>query len=413
MAGGDIIELLDRDQELIDSYESKNSVRLFVLLSVYRPWLIQGVTSRLVETYNTSRQSAYHKWVTEKLFDFLPVSDQCSLIFERFNDVDYDTEDIDPKIHLRYGLIQFLRLFDLLKKIPSYQFTSSVSRNVLNCESNLGTNFLASFTCFVFQQPNTAFFLPDYVNYFGFVLGVCLALDIISLTGGIHIVIPSSTPLEAHIFSNLSKAWRHVMDQNEETLEEFNGYHNNNYLDVIASWNGYEFTYVRQNFPENQIELVDYSDYTPVFQRGVENIELYSMFFDKACEASSNKLDALKRVVSSYASVMSLIIPTELSETRNGICQWLKEEQQSMSRVCTNAIEPFTQLDVKDIPLLFLWRHKTPSGHIQCYDLLSLRDYLQTNDTNPFTREIFRQDEIKKINDQYTFVIALMRTVLT
>lgn len=431
-----LLRKLDQNEELRNLYPRIDDVQLVVstysqnrlilsYVDTYEEYLVE-LFSILLETYSTSAQTAYHKWFTECLFRVLPGEDQCSTLFVTLTEQvtrGSSWSDPDPRIQLRHGLIQFLRYTDLFVLINRENFNREVSHIVLDCNL-LNPNFLGSIRCntlYTLWSPR----LHNYQSYMAFVFGVCVKINILSYDGyTFSLSTRRASRSIAEMNERLQKVVQHIafgtwLEYNEEVRTLFQDRDVTD--DIINAYDGHQFRENNlrlhgigdrvQDESYDDIELVDYDLYTAPVQRGVSSITLYESFFEQACSAPSDRLQALRRIVSSYANAMSLSIPSYILETKDGICQWLHEEQLSRTRECVNQIEPFTQENVSEIPLLFLWKHRTRDKHVQCYDLLSLRDYIMSNPTNPLTRDMFEADEIEKIDHQFQFVIALMRVI--
>lgn len=373
-------------------------------------------------TYGTNAQSAYHKWFTECLFRLLDGKWQCYVVFSNLAHSD-NSNNPDPRIQLRHGLIEFLRYADLFVLIDSFNYDIDLDCDLTN------PNVLGSIICNDLHLDNDLY-VDTYNSYLAFVLALCVKINILSISydGSVFTlntrrasrnVAAMNERLRKVVQHIYSPQWEHYESQMSSRM-----HYRDHVTDIINAYDGHQFRrrvnneehddddeYDNEEETMRDIELVDYSVYTAPVQRGVTSIELYETFFEQACSASSAQLQALRRIVSSYASAMSLSVTDSILSTQDGICKWLQEEQRLRTRECVNQTEPFTQANVSDIPLLFLWKHRTKDDYVQCYDLLSLRDYVKANPVNPLTRDRFEADEITKIDNQYQLVTGLMQVV--
>ena len=426
-------QIVGQSTGLYTLYQNRDATQLRQTLARYSLSL-----QDFIETFGTRHQNAFHKWITRELFYQCSASEQCSTVFKQLTTFDpRHRRNPDPRIHLRYALTQFLKLTTLIEMIVADAFTGTVSDDVLGCNLQ-NPNFLGSLVCNgLYNWLNVR--NMDYRTFLQFVLAICVKIDIVSLEEEVFRVNNTGGRISRSqmvVFENLTEVESYVQSSFDVRSIEFQRAlvifrsllsSELDYVTYIsAAWNGRSFnelymipddnlaeTMSTNNDLPNEIQLVDYSDYTPPVQRGASNMELYNTFFERACVATPDQLNALRRIVASFGAAMTLRVPQEILETRDGICQWLKEEQESTTQECTNTIEPFTQADVSEIPLLFLWKHRTSSNHVQCYDLLYLRDHIQISRTNPLTREPLNDQEINRINAQYAFITGLMQVVLS
>lgn len=171
--------------------------------------------------------------------------------------------------------------------------------------------------------------------------------------------------------------------------------------------------------PTNEIELVDNDVYMPPLPaQGPLLSETYHEFFDQACAATENpiKLAQMKKIIISAYSVFDFSLE-EMSAIYSGskeiICGWLKEKQVAYTLDCSNPSEVFSLENMESVPLLFVYKHKTSNGTIQCFDIAHLHHYVSTETRNPFNREKFSLEDLQKIRSHYDFIYQIMRVNLS
>lgn len=172
---------------------------------------------------------------------------------------------------------------------------------------------------------------------------------------------------------------------------------------------------------ENQVIYHEYNDITPaLIQHRLNPESTYHSFFQTFCEIGMEgrdreKIELVRRVLleAGDTAVLQLHLTTQdQSIIRNGsyrqLCTWMLAKQKERCQPCHSDksvdIEPFTQLPVTKIPLLFLYIHQNR----YCFDIVNLYHYLQISQVNPFNRDVFSNIEIDKIRQSYNLISELI-----
>lgn len=95
------------------------------------------------------------------------------------------------------------------------------------------------------------------------------------------------------------------------------------------------------------------------------------------------------------------------------LCRLLMRKQTEQMTHCTrNAVEPFTQEPVQNIPLIFLWNH-----HGYCFDIMQLQRWIQNyprgRPSNPMNRIPFTDEEIEQIKRRSLYLTTLLDQVFS
>lgn len=175
-----------------------------------------------------------------------------------------------------------------------------------------------------------------------------------------------------------------------------------------------------------EIQLADYRDYTPPM-RYIGPLcasEALHGFFDAFCKhalsASPAQMLRFKQVMVHSSDILKFT-QEDLKIIREGteldLCKWMTQKQRQRCEPCQVdghlGVEIFTQEDVGNIPLLFLY--VTSDNH--CFNIVYLAQFLFENQlqvrtpVNPLTRLPFSIDEQEKILAKYRAIEKVMKIV--
>lgn len=369
---------------------------------------------------NRRVQTPLSWWLLTQTFKTYP-SIQLGVAFSNLINFGSINHDSSQRVQIKHMLTNY-PWYDLLLQIPRDAFDLDVSGSVLDCDRP-NENFLASISCTGLWQD---FLQPiPYPETYRELLAAVFALGV-----NLNILNPD---LSLHLTDN-QRASRSLTEQSSRIRQiaehaQLNIAQINEYATGLASdwtneverhWqSGHVRRYGFQDSrgrsmtpPPRHIEYVNYGEYTPYIHEGRLDAEVYRSFFDLACH-DDTRLDALRGILRRYAEESSVEIPQGILEGwRQGICNWLRSEQNRRSEDCSNRRDPTTLVDIEDIPLLFLWKIPTETGSTHCFDLIALFRHLRNDNRNPLTRERFSEETVDAIRRRYQFIYELMRAVL-
>lgn len=366
--------------------------------------------------FNRRNSSDLSWWLLRQVFNTYPTIQLGTVFSELINGNVADT--ISQQSQVRNMLVDF-RWFGLFLQIPRERFDQDIEDVVLDCD-RANRNFLGSIECTgIWQRYLQPIPYPEtYRELISAILALGVNLEVLNP----DLSFSQRTSRSASETSGLLQSVSQHIGLDLEQINQWATSLSPNWTQQVeAHWRstgvrqrGFQDAQGRESIspPPRQIQYVDFDEYTPHVAEGPLSADIYSSFFDMACR-DDTRLDALRDILTRYATQSSIAIPPDvLSGWRQGICDWLTSEQHRRSEDCSNRVDPFTRTDIEDIPLLFLWKVRTQTNHVHCFDLISLHRHLQVNNRNPLTQEAFTNEDITAVNQRYQFIYELMRAVL-
>ena len=378
----------------------------------------------LTDAISRRHQTPFTSWIARQIFALLTPDLQCEMAFLEF--IQRTTGHVaDQTIQFRHMVTDF-RWYDLFLSIAPEAFSLNISPSVLDCD-RASLNFLNSISCTGLWQGALDDVIPyprTYADLLMSIFALCVNLNILNPDLSIRVadnVRTNRTLTERSMqiqrlvdHANIDR--QQILDNAQFLPADWAQAVRSRWRSTRGRFHGFQDSRGRTAFPQEQrrpeIQYVDYNEYTPHVNQGPLGATLYTDFFEVACN-DDGRLDALRDVLIRYATRTNIRIPQSiLTGWRQGICAWLLAEQVRRSEECSNRRDPFTLTDVEDIPLLFLWKVPTASGHVHCFDLIALFRHLQASSRNPLTQTDFHPQVIAAVRERYMFIYELMHAVL-
>lgn len=367
--------------------------------------------------FNRQNSTDFSWWLLASVFNTYPNIQLGTVFGELINGNVLDT--LDQRVQLRNMIINY-QWFRLFLQIPREEFDQDISDVVLDCDRS-NRNFLASIECTgIWQHCLQPIPYPEtYRDLITAILTLCVNLEVLNPDLSLRLDdqrTSRSTSTQSELLQSVSQHLGLDLDEINRCVSSLSPDWTQQ---VEAHWRstgvrrrGFQDVERRPPPLPRQIQYVDFDDYMPHVGEGPLSAEIYSSFFEMACR-DDTRLDALRDILTRYATQSSITIPPDvLGGWRQGICEWLKSEQNRRSEDCSNRVDPFTRTDIEDIPLLFLWKLRTQTNHVHCFDLISLHRHLQVDNRNPLTQQTFTNEDIAAVRQRYQFIYDLMRAVL-